>query len=119
MMIINNLIESNGFKVMKGSKKRPRFILISENHDYYCEQTASLVNEINGLNGLLKVCFIEGFVRLNPAGVTVYPMIQLKNIGLDLPGFALKDINLDILDNEFFALIGPTGSGKSLLLEGH
>ena len=35
-----------------------------------------------------------------------------------LPEFTLKDINLDIQKNDFFSLIGPTGSGKSLLLEG-
>ena len=44
-------------------------------------------------------------------------MIEIKNLGLNLPGFALKDINLSIGEGEFFALIGPTGSGKSLLLE--
>ncbi len=45
-------------------------------------------------------------------------MIRLANIHLKLPNFALKDINLHIQRNDFFALIGPTGSGKSLLLEG-
>ncbi len=45
-------------------------------------------------------------------------MIQLNHIHLTLPGFALRDINLHIQKKDFFALIGPTGSGKSLLLEG-
>ncbi len=45
-------------------------------------------------------------------------MIHLKNISLTLPDFTLEDINLHIKKNDFFALIGPTGSGKSLLLEG-
>ncbi len=44
-------------------------------------------------------------------------MISLKQINLNLPNFALSDINLDIHKNDFFSLIGPTGSGKSLLLE--
>ncbi len=35
-----------------------------------------------------------------------------------LPGFSLADINIHIWEHDFFALIGPTGSGKSLLLEG-
>ena len=45
-------------------------------------------------------------------------MIHLDRIHMTLPGFSLKDINLHIRKNDFFALIGPTGSGKSLLLEG-
>jgi len=44
-------------------------------------------------------------------------MIQLENINLNLPGFNLSNINLHIKPKDFFALIGPTGSGKSLLLE--
>jgi molybdate/tungstate transport system ATP-binding protein len=45
-------------------------------------------------------------------------MIHLKNINLKVPGFVLRDINLHVQENDFFSLIGPTGSGKSLLLEG-
>ena len=45
-------------------------------------------------------------------------MIQLDHVGMTLPGFALKGIDLTIGDGEFFAMMGPTGSGKSLLLEG-
>lgn len=45
-------------------------------------------------------------------------MIRLENIHLVFPEFALSDINLDIHKHDFFSLIGPTGSGKSLLLEG-
>jgi molybdate/tungstate transport system ATP-binding protein len=45
-------------------------------------------------------------------------MISLKHIGLTLPEFSLTDICLEVHPHDFFALIGPTGSGKSLLLEG-
>nr|WP_320190065.1 ABC transporter ATP-binding protein [uncultured Desulfobacter sp.] len=44
-------------------------------------------------------------------------MIRLDNINLIFPGFAIENINLTIREKDFFALIGPTGSGKSVLLE--
>ncbi|WP_457552897.1 ABC transporter ATP-binding protein [Desulfobacula sp.] len=44
-------------------------------------------------------------------------MIKLENIKLSFPDFSLDNICLDIKKKDFFALIGPTGSGKSLLLE--
>lgn len=44
-------------------------------------------------------------------------MITLSEVCLDLPTFSLKHIDLSIPTNDFFAVLGPTGSGKSLLLE--
>ncbi|SMD08882.1 tungstate/molybdate transport system ATP-binding protein [Desulfocicer vacuolatum DSM 3385] len=44
-------------------------------------------------------------------------MITLSDVCLNLPGFSLKHIDLSIPTNDFFAVLGPTGSGKSLLLE--
>lgn len=44
-------------------------------------------------------------------------MLKLKNIKLKLPNFTLDNINLDIAERDFFAILGPTGSGKTLLLE--
>ena len=44
-------------------------------------------------------------------------MLKIENLSLELPDFSLKNINLEIPSGEFFAIIGPTGSGKSLLLE--
>lgn len=45
------------------------------------------------------------------------PIIELKNLGKHYGNtVALKDINLDILDNEAFALLGPNGAGKTTLL---
>ncbi len=44
-------------------------------------------------------------------------MISVHGLNLILSGFRLRNIHLRILPNDFFALIGPTGSGKSLLLE--
>lgn len=44
-------------------------------------------------------------------------MIVLEDWRVDLPGFCLRDVNLHVREQEFFALLGPTGSGKSVLLE--
>ena len=44
-------------------------------------------------------------------------MIRLKEISLKLATFSLENISLQVDEGEFFALIGPTGSGKTLILE--
>jgi ABC-type Fe3+/spermidine/putrescine transport system ATPase subunit len=43
--------------------------------------------------------------------------ITLKEVSKAWPRFKLKDINLEVRDGEYFVLLGPTGSGKTLLLE--
>lgn len=44
-------------------------------------------------------------------------MIEVRGLSVEVPGFALRNVDLSVNDGGFFALIGPTGSGKSLLLE--
>ena len=44
-------------------------------------------------------------------------MIRVKDLNISLPGFDLSDINLSIVEEEFFILMGPTGAGKTVLLE--
>ncbi|SHJ15737.1 molybdate/tungstate transport system ATP-binding protein [Dethiosulfatibacter aminovorans DSM 17477] len=44
-------------------------------------------------------------------------MIRLNNINVQLSKFALKNIDLHVEKGEFYSLLGPTGSGKSMLLE--
>ena len=44
-------------------------------------------------------------------------MISIDNINIELGEFSLRDINLTIEKNEFFILMGPTGAGKTVLLE--
>lgn len=44
-------------------------------------------------------------------------MLIIKNLNLNLNGFSLKGINLHIRRGEYFTILGPTGSGKTLLLE--
>ncbi|HEV8131009.1 MAG TPA: ABC transporter ATP-binding protein [Acidobacteriota bacterium] len=45
------------------------------------------------------------------------PALWIKGVSFSYPaGFALGDINLEIPEQSFLALIGPNGSGKSTLL---
>ncbi|TXT61296.1 MAG: Molybdate/tungstate import ATP-binding protein WtpC [Promethearchaeota archaeon] len=43
--------------------------------------------------------------------------IELKNVSRDFGEFKLRHINLKIYENEYFIVLGPTGAGKTLLLE--
>jgi molybdate/tungstate transport system ATP-binding protein len=44
-------------------------------------------------------------------------MISISELSVQLPGFSLDRIGFEVEQSDFFALIGPTGSGKSVLLE--
>ncbi len=44
-------------------------------------------------------------------------MIEIQDMAVCLGEFRLKEINLSIEEGAFFALMGPTGSGKTVLLE--
>jgi molybdate/tungstate transport system ATP-binding protein len=44
-------------------------------------------------------------------------MIRIQGLNVSLGEFHLVDINLHIRENEFFVLMGPTGAGKTVLLE--
>ncbi|HOE17012.1 MAG TPA: ABC transporter ATP-binding protein [Syntrophorhabdaceae bacterium] len=44
-------------------------------------------------------------------------MIRIENLETRLSGFNLHSINLSIEAGEFFILMGPTGAGKTVLLE--
>ena len=44
-------------------------------------------------------------------------MIRIEGLNVSLGEFQLFDIHLHIPENEFFVLMGPTGAGKTVLLE--
>jgi len=44
-------------------------------------------------------------------------MIHLEQVTVALPGFTVQDISLRVAAGEFFALLGPTGAGKTVILE--
>ncbi|MEG0157269.1 MAG: ATP-binding cassette domain-containing protein, partial [Anaerovoracaceae bacterium] len=43
--------------------------------------------------------------------------VSLKNYTLEVGKFQLKNISLEVFEDEIVAIIGKTGSGKTLLLE--
>ncbi len=51
---------------------------------------------------------------------TAMPLIEARNVTRILPGIVpttlVQDINLSVTENEFVAITGPSGSGKSSLL---
>jgi ABC-type sugar transport system ATPase subunit len=44
-------------------------------------------------------------------------LIRLVNLASSASAFALRSINLEVSSGDYFVLLGPTGSGKTLLLE--
>ena len=44
-------------------------------------------------------------------------MLEIDGVTIRLPGFSLEDISFSVDPQDIFALLGPTGSGKSVLLE--
>ena len=44
-------------------------------------------------------------------------MLEVKNLCAKRGSFFLKDVSFDVQDGEYFVLLGPTGAGKTALLE--
>ncbi|MFC2036269.1 ATP-binding cassette domain-containing protein [Chloroflexota bacterium] len=44
-------------------------------------------------------------------------MIEIRDLSVKLGNFLIKDMTFDVQDGEYFVLLGPTGSGKTVLLE--
>jgi ABC-type sugar transport system ATPase subunit len=47
----------------------------------------------------------------------VIKALEVDNLWLKMKNFSLKGISFEVYKGEHFAIVGPTGSGKSLLLE--
>ena len=44
-------------------------------------------------------------------------MLIIDSVSKDLGEFRLTDISLSVGDGEYFIILGPTGAGKTILLE--
>ncbi|MDP8213919.1 MAG: ABC transporter ATP-binding protein [Candidatus Euphemobacter frigidus] len=44
-------------------------------------------------------------------------MIRLEELSVEAGDFTLRDISLEVAEGEFFVVMGPTGAGKTMLLE--
>jgi len=44
-------------------------------------------------------------------------LITLENLEIKLKGFHLKNINLEVRDGEYYILLGPSGVGKTVIIE--
>jgi len=44
-------------------------------------------------------------------------MISVRNLSARLGDFLLKEVTLDIREGEYFVILGPTGAGKTVLVE--
>jgi len=43
--------------------------------------------------------------------------VSIRNLTIDLKSFHLQTISLEISAGDYFIILGPTGSGKTVLLE--
>jgi ABC-type Fe3+/spermidine/putrescine transport system ATPase subunit len=44
-------------------------------------------------------------------------MLSVKNLGKKMRDFTLRDVSFDVQDGDYFVLLGPSGVGKTVLLE--
>ncbi len=44
-------------------------------------------------------------------------MIRIENVSKKWDSFAINNVNLEVEEGEYFVVLGPTGAGKTLLLE--
>lgn len=47
----------------------------------------------------------------------IIPAVTAKDVAIKFGDFNLKNINLSVMQNEIFAILGKTGAGKTVLLE--
>jgi ABC-type sugar transport system ATPase subunit len=44
-------------------------------------------------------------------------MISVRHLSARLGDFVLREIDLEVREGEYFVILGPTGAGKTVLIE--
>ena len=44
-------------------------------------------------------------------------MLRIESLSITLGGFSVRDVSLEVRPGEYFIILGPTGAGKTVLLE--
>jgi molybdate transport system ATP-binding protein len=44
-------------------------------------------------------------------------MLRIESLSVQLGEFSIRDVSIEIRSNEYFIILGPTGAGKTILLE--
>ncbi len=54
---------------------------------------------------------------MNKRGMGSYGSVQVRDLWVNLKEFHLRKVNLNVAAGEYFVVLGPTGAGKTVLLE--
>ena len=63
----------------------------------------------------MPYCFLR--IKILLCSVEEYILISFNHVSHNFGAFKLKDITFHVDDGEYFVIIGPTGAGKTLILE--
>jgi ABC-type multidrug transport system fused ATPase/permease subunit len=104
-----------GMRIAPAALRAQQSSLVIRNSLGTASQTLDLLDEIKDL-----ILPLPNFQDLDFRHVGFTPEVVLKNIGLRYPSaenMALKNCNLDISAGSSAAIVGPTGAGKTSLID--